>query len=223
MALWSCAECTAAYSVGATRCPQCGSTVRMEDTATAEPQPITLVCRPGDGCPAAGVERQVWLRLAAPGVVERPSLRCATCGGEMWEISESEETDMAPKVTVHTGASIEEPDPDGEGATTRWVGGHGPDTPEPNVESPTETGSGPAYPGDDPDSDGGEQSSPGKNSPTSSESQPSGSETTETATRSRARSAGSRSGKGRTDSSTAGGTGGDPTAAASETASEDSK
>jgi hypothetical protein len=31
MALWECAECTAKYSVGAPRCPQCGSTVRVNE------------------------------------------------------------------------------------------------------------------------------------------------------------------------------------------------
>lgn len=31
MALWVCLGCTAAYSVGAPRCPQCGSTERRED------------------------------------------------------------------------------------------------------------------------------------------------------------------------------------------------
>lgn len=31
MALWKCADCTAAYSVGAPKCPQCGSTNRVEE------------------------------------------------------------------------------------------------------------------------------------------------------------------------------------------------
>lgn len=32
MAVWECAECTAKYSVGAPKCPECGSTVRVNET-----------------------------------------------------------------------------------------------------------------------------------------------------------------------------------------------
>ncbi|MFF0140470.1 hypothetical protein ACFYRN_28900 [Streptomyces sp. NPDC005227] len=32
MALWECAECTAKYSVGAPKCPQCGSVIRVNET-----------------------------------------------------------------------------------------------------------------------------------------------------------------------------------------------
>jgi hypothetical protein len=31
MAAWQCAECTAVYSVGAPKCPECGSTVRVNE------------------------------------------------------------------------------------------------------------------------------------------------------------------------------------------------
>jgi hypothetical protein len=37
MALWECAECTTAYSVGAPKCPHCGSTVRVNE-ATQPPE-----------------------------------------------------------------------------------------------------------------------------------------------------------------------------------------
>ncbi|MFE2311668.1 hypothetical protein ACFXC8_00455 [Streptomyces sp. NPDC059441] len=37
MALWECAECTTKYSVGAPKCPQCGSVVRVNET-TQEPE-----------------------------------------------------------------------------------------------------------------------------------------------------------------------------------------
>lgn len=39
MALWVCSACTAAYSVGAPHCPQCGSTAREGDPG-AEPAPV---------------------------------------------------------------------------------------------------------------------------------------------------------------------------------------
>lgn len=31
MAVWTCADCTTAYSVGAPECPQCGSVVRIDE------------------------------------------------------------------------------------------------------------------------------------------------------------------------------------------------
>lgn len=38
--LWHCSVCTAAYSVGAPKCPQCGGRERAED-GEAAPVPIT--------------------------------------------------------------------------------------------------------------------------------------------------------------------------------------
>jgi len=37
MALWECAECTTKYSVGAPKCPECGSTMRVNE-ATQPPE-----------------------------------------------------------------------------------------------------------------------------------------------------------------------------------------
>ncbi|MFE7072709.1 hypothetical protein ACFU96_21765 [Streptomyces sp. NPDC057620] len=37
MATWECGECTAVYSVGAPKCPECGSKVRVND-ATQPPE-----------------------------------------------------------------------------------------------------------------------------------------------------------------------------------------
>lgn len=37
MAVWTCAECTADYAVGLPKCPQCGSTVRVNEN-TQPPQ-----------------------------------------------------------------------------------------------------------------------------------------------------------------------------------------
>jgi hypothetical protein len=31
MAVWTCAECTADYAVGLPKCPQCGSTIRVDE------------------------------------------------------------------------------------------------------------------------------------------------------------------------------------------------
>ncbi|MEV3857730.1 hypothetical protein AB0J38_25820 [Streptomyces sp. NPDC050095] len=38
MAVWQCAECTAKYSVGAPKCPQCGSVVRMNESTQPDEQ-----------------------------------------------------------------------------------------------------------------------------------------------------------------------------------------
>lgn len=116
MALWVCRGCTAAYSVGAPRCPQCGSTERREE-------------------------------------------------GE----------DMA-KVTVHGGATNA-------------------DAPEP---------------------EGGEDVSAGSSSETPSEKESSKPQTSAAARPKPAPKTGSRSAKGRTDSSSVPGTDGDQTAASSD-------
>jgi hypothetical protein len=36
MAIWECAECTARYAVGLPECPQCGSTVRVNEKTQPE-------------------------------------------------------------------------------------------------------------------------------------------------------------------------------------------
>jgi ribosomal protein L40E len=52
MTLWICRGCTAAYSVGAPRCPQCSSTDRIEEKEQNVPK-ITVAGGPSDaGAPA---------------------------------------------------------------------------------------------------------------------------------------------------------------------------
>lgn len=45
MAVWVCRDCTAAYSVGAPQCPQCGSTDRIEEEEQNMPK-ITVAGGP---------------------------------------------------------------------------------------------------------------------------------------------------------------------------------
>jgi ribosomal protein L40E len=45
MAVWICRDCTAAYSVGAPQCPQCGSTDRIEEEEQNMPK-ITVAGGP---------------------------------------------------------------------------------------------------------------------------------------------------------------------------------
>lgn len=184
MAGWTCAGCTTTYTVGAAKCPQCGSTARTDRAGGTVLPSLTVAC--GNAvCRHAGRERRVHLRTAAPGVLELPRLVCAGCGLDMptvapWPPVTDAEEDM-PKITVHGGAS------------------HAADIPaepEPEVEESAE---------------GGEDVSAGSSSETSSEKEPTSPEPSETPTPSRARTTGSRSKKAATDkASSARSTGGDP-------------
>lgn len=53
MALWVCTGCTAAYSVGAPRCPHCGSTEHAEEGQDDMPK-ITVNGGPSDASAPAG-------------------------------------------------------------------------------------------------------------------------------------------------------------------------
>ena len=109
MAGWTCAGCTTTYTVGAAKCPQCGSTEHTDGVGGAVLPSVTVACG-NTVCRYAGRERRVHLRTAAPGVLELPRLVCAGCGLDMptvapWPpVTESEDEHM-PKITVHGGAS----------------------------------------------------------------------------------------------------------------------
>ena len=70
---------------------------------------VTVACGTG-GCLYEGRERRVYLRAAAPGVLELPRLVCAGCGYDMptvtpWPpVTDSEDDPMA-KIRVHGGVS----------------------------------------------------------------------------------------------------------------------
>ena len=142
MATETCAECTTAYSVGAAKCPQCGSTQRAEKPGGAVLPSVTVACG-NEACRYAGRERRVHLRTAAPGVVEVPRLACAGCGLDMptvtpWPpVTASEDEDM-PKITLHGGASNAAAEPEPE-----TVAPEDESSPEPAAEP--ETPSAPDY------------------------------------------------------------------------------
>lgn len=117
MAGWTCAGCTTTYTVGAAKCPQCGSTEHTDSAGGAVLPSVTVACG-NQACQYEGRQRRVHLRTAAPGVVEMPRLACAGCGHEMptvtpWPpVTESEDNNM-PKITVHggaTNAAVDEPE-----------------------------------------------------------------------------------------------------------------
>jgi hypothetical protein len=100
-----CAECTAAYSIGAAQCPQCGANNPRPD-GEGPAAPSTAVRCPGEDCEAYGVVRNVPVQLVAPGIEARPQMHCTACGRHV-EVVHDEETgdDDMPKVTLHGGAS----------------------------------------------------------------------------------------------------------------------
>ena len=118
MAGWTCAGCTTVYAVGAAKCPQCGSTDRTDRPGGSVLPSVTAACGTG-GCLYEGRERRVYLRAAAPGVLELPRLVCAGCGYDMptvtpWPpVTDSEDDPMA-KIRVHGGVSDANAEPEPE-------------------------------------------------------------------------------------------------------------
>lgn len=110
-----CKNCTAAYSIGAPQCPQCGANnPRPQDDGPNGP--VTKVRCGNPECANGGVARVVPLRLAAPGVVERTALYCAACDWAMEPVDDDENgDDDMPKSTVHEGPSNAADPPDEEG------------------------------------------------------------------------------------------------------------
>jgi hypothetical protein len=198
-----CRSCTAAYSIGAPKCPQCGTPAPASERTGAEAPVVTMACL-NQGCSGHDVQRRVPLRVPTPGVLERPTLLCATCWLPLAEVADDpqEKEDEVPKVTVHNGPSIEGVEETG----VQLANGDHAVVGEPADET----------------DEGGEQSSPtpegaGTTSSTSSKKAPTSPETSESAGRSRARTTGSRSKKAQTGPSSAAGTDGDQTAPTSDT------
>lgn len=194
-----CGGCTARYSVGAEKCPQCGANEpRAEHEQRLNLHSLNVECG-NEECAAHGIRRRVLLNVIAPGVLAWPALLCATCGLHVTYIPDEpqqEEVDM-PKVTVHTGPSNEAAEllaADGEQSEQGQPAGQ----PEPA------------------DAEGGEDVSPSTSSSTSSEKPQTSPGTSETETPKPALKTASRSGKGRTASSTARSTGGAQTDSAAD-------
>lgn len=179
MSLLVCSGCSTRYAPGLERCPHCKSVERTEEGGGGSRLPYLDVACPQVGCRAEGVVRRVYVRLAAPGVVEQPAMRCLPCGAVMatrsdWSTPALGGDEDMPKITVHGGASNQHDD-----------------VPERPAES-----------------EGGEESSPGNSSSTSAERPPSSPVTSGTGPPKPARTTASRSKKARAASSTAGTTDG---------------
>lgn len=201
-----CQSCTAAYSIGAPRCPQCGAkNPRPVDDGPNGPT-VTVRCGNKD-CEEYGAQRQVPLRLAAPGVVERPSLHCLVCDWALETVHDEPTDDKeqdVPKVTVHNGPSIE-------------------GTEETNIEMAN--GRLVHLDADESADEGGEEPSPtpeagGTTSSTSSEKEPTTPEQNGSDSPKPARTTANRSKKAPTGGSSAPGTDGAPTAPTSDTTTD---
>lgn len=103
MSLRTCAGCTTPYSHDLEACPHCGSGDYVEDGhAVARRLPLFVPV----SCAVCG--RGPWqlrLPMVMPGLVQLPSLFCASCGSQVQVPWPPVEEDMSPKITVHGGAT----------------------------------------------------------------------------------------------------------------------
>lgn len=207
MALLVCSGCSTRFAPGLESCPHCGLGGGVEEGSRSGARLPSLDVACGTkGCRAYDVVRRVYLRQAAPGVVELPTLACAVCGSLVASLSKVdswatgvEETNM-PKITRHGGASNAADKP----VPVRDLSGPLSDEEAEQVEQIVA-----AHEGEEHRIVvlGEEESSPGSSSETSPEKPPSSPETTESGLPKRARTTGSRSSKARGASSTAPSTG----------------
>ena len=96
-----CADCTTQYALGLNACPHCGSSNTAEEEGVVTrrlPLFVTLSC--------TGCGRGPWtLRLESvtSGLIELPTLGCASCGCRVPVTWPPEEEPVTPKITVHGG------------------------------------------------------------------------------------------------------------------------
>lgn len=97
----TCADCTTQYALDLAACPHCGGSNYAEEGVVTKRLPlfVSLSC--------AGCGRGPWtvrLTNVSSGLVELPTLACASCGSRVPVTWPPEEEPM-PKITVHSGAS----------------------------------------------------------------------------------------------------------------------
>jgi rRNA maturation protein Nop10 len=111
--LQSCVACSTQFAIGLDACPHCGSTeyeVGGVVVARRFPSFVSVSC--------TACSRGPWtVRLGGPhpGLIELPTLFCASCGSQVQVPWPPKEEPMSPKITVHGGATnarAAEPSPD---------------------------------------------------------------------------------------------------------------
>ena len=101
--LRTCADCSTQYAVDLDACPHCGSSDSVDEGGAASkrlPLYVTLSC--------PGCARGPWtfrLPVVATGLIDLPTLACASCGSRVPVTWPPEEEPMSPKITVHGGAT----------------------------------------------------------------------------------------------------------------------
>lgn len=98
----TCADCTTQYALDLAACPHCGSSNYAEEGVVTRRLPlfVTLSC--------AGCGRGPWtvrLQSVTSGLIELPTLACASCGSRVPVTWPPEEEPMSPKISVFGGAS----------------------------------------------------------------------------------------------------------------------
>jgi hypothetical protein len=102
MSLRACADCSTKYAHDLLTCPHCGSSDYVDEAGPAKRLPIFVTV----SCPECG--RGPWtVRLASvtSGLIDLPTLACASCGSRVPVTWPPEEEPMSPKITVHGGAT----------------------------------------------------------------------------------------------------------------------
>jgi DNA-directed RNA polymerase subunit RPC12/RpoP len=101
--LRTCADCTTQYALDLAACPHCGSSDYVEEGgAVAKRLPLFV----NVSCADCG--RGPWtvrLNAARSGLIELPTLACASCGSRVPVTWPPEEEPMSPKITAHGGAT----------------------------------------------------------------------------------------------------------------------
>lgn len=101
--LRTCADCSTSYALDLSVCPHCGSSDYVpEEGAVSNRLPlfVTLTC--------TGCGRGPWTVRLTPvtsGLIELPTLGCASCGSRVPVTWPPLEEPMSPKITVHGGAT----------------------------------------------------------------------------------------------------------------------
>jgi len=141
--LRTCADCSTQYAVDIPACPHCGSSNTVEEGGAVTkrlPLFVTVRCDCGRG---------PWtfrLGMVMPGLLQLPTLACASCG-RLVSFTWPPEEDAMPKITVHGGATnARETDPSPAVDASQPLVGAEADQGRPSVELVAEEAVGEALP-----------------------------------------------------------------------------
>jgi hypothetical protein len=102
MSLRTCADCSTQYAADITVCPHCGSSDTVKEGIVTKRLPLFVTV----SCPECGNGPWTFrLDQKTSGLVEIPTLACASCGSRVPVTWPPEEEPMSPKISVHSGAT----------------------------------------------------------------------------------------------------------------------